>query len=132
MISNVKRLLPGTAVIFVLLLYFFFDARQGGFPACPFYLVTNLYCPGCGSQRALSALLHGDFIDSLSYNPLLIIFLPLFLVAAYFYTRNLFYHDKKRIYLVYSNKFVFAVLILIVCFWTLRNIHGFEWLAPHD
>ena len=131
MISNIKRFFPGTAVIFVLLLYFFFDARQGGFPACPFYLVTNLYCPGCGSQRALSSLLHGDVAASLSYNPLLLIFLPLFLVAAYCYVRNLFAKDKKSVYLVYSNKFVFSVLIFVLCFWALRNVNGFEWLAPH-
>jgi len=124
------KFIPGTAVVFVLLLYFFFDARDGTFPACPFYLLTNLYCPGCGSQRALSALVHGDMTDSLNYNPLLILFLPLFVVAAYYYIRNLFTADKKTAYLVYSNKFVFGILILIICFWVLRNIPAFEYLAP--
>ena len=29
-------------------------------PACPFLSLTGLLCPGCGSARALHALLHGE------------------------------------------------------------------------
>jgi len=128
--TGLIKFIPGTAVIFILLLYFFIDAREGGFPACPFFSITNLYCPGCGSQRALSSLLHGDIRDSLEYNPLISLFLPLFLIAAYYYCRNLFRTDQKAIYLVYSNKFVVTILLVILSFWILRNVKGFEWLAP--
>ena len=41
-------------------------------PKCMFYQWTGLYCPGCGSTRALSALLHGDIRASLHNNVLLI------------------------------------------------------------
>lgn len=41
-------------------------------PKCMFYQWTGLYCPGCGSTRALSALLHGDIGASLHNNILLI------------------------------------------------------------
>ena len=41
-------------------------------PKCMFYQWTGLYCPGCGSTRALSALLHGDIMASLHNNILLI------------------------------------------------------------
>ena len=41
-------------------------------PKCMFYQWTGLYCPGCGSTRALSALLHGDVRASLHNNILLI------------------------------------------------------------
>ena len=41
-------------------------------PKCMFYQWTGLYSPGCGSTRALSALLHGDVRASLHNNILLI------------------------------------------------------------
>lgn len=41
-------------------------------PKCMFYQWTGLYCPGCGSTRALSALLHGDLRASLHNNILMI------------------------------------------------------------
>lgn len=41
--------------------YFFFDpAGSRLFPRCPFLSLTGLRCPGCGSQRALHSLLHGE------------------------------------------------------------------------
>ena len=41
-------------------------------PKCLFHEVTGLFCPGCGNTRALHALLHGQILVSLRYNPLLI------------------------------------------------------------
>lgn len=45
-------------------------------PPCPSEWLTGLFCPGCGSTRALHALLHGDVAAALSYNPLLVLALP--------------------------------------------------------
>ena len=52
-------------------LYYFYDPQGGGFPACPFYQLTGLFCTGCGSQRALHDLLHLDLGSSLGHNLLL-------------------------------------------------------------
>ena len=41
---------------------------------CPFRLVTGLPCPGCGTTRSVAALLDGRLADSLSFNPLGIVF----------------------------------------------------------
>ena len=41
-------------------------------PKCMFHELTGFYCPGCGSTRALSSLLHGDLKSSLHNNLLLI------------------------------------------------------------
>jgi len=38
-------------------------------PACPFHALTGMPCPGCGSTRALVALVRGDFAGALGWNP---------------------------------------------------------------
>lgn len=46
-------------------------ARQGEFP-CFFRLLTGAYCPGCGGTRAVTSLLHGHFLESVLYHPLVL------------------------------------------------------------
>lgn len=40
-------------------------SRSGWLPECLFYKTTGFLCYGCGSTRALHALLHGHWLDSL-------------------------------------------------------------------
>ncbi len=40
-------------------------------PRCVFLEVTGWQCPGCGSQRALAALLHGHPLEAWRYNLML-------------------------------------------------------------
>lgn len=37
---------------------------------CLFHVVTGYYCPGCGGTRSLIYMLHGHFIKSFLYHPL--------------------------------------------------------------
>lgn len=60
-------------------------------PRCLFHTLTGLECPGCGSQRAIHALLRGDFSAAWGYNALVVA--GIFPVAVYIYaeatrTRN--------------------------------------------
>ena len=50
--------------------------RGGILPGCPFHALTGLYCPGCGSCRALHQLLSGHVGAAISYNLLTILALP--------------------------------------------------------
>ena len=62
-------------------LYYNFDPEESVFfPKCPFQLLTGLECPGCGSQRAIHALLHLDILSAFQYNALLIISIPYILL----------------------------------------------------
>jgi hypothetical protein len=37
---------------------------------CPFHAVTGLFCPGCGSLRAMHHILNLRFAPAFSHNPL--------------------------------------------------------------
>ena len=46
------------------------------YPRCPLYVMTGIYCPGCGALRAGHALLHGHVLTALDYNVLFVAALP--------------------------------------------------------
>lgn len=63
-------------VIMLGVIYFFIDPSKYHMLRCPFNALTGLLCPGCGSQRAIHALLHMNISQAFNFNPLLIIALP--------------------------------------------------------
>jgi hypothetical protein len=64
--------LGGLAVV-----YKFRPTEYSFYPQCPVYLSTHWLCPGCGSTRALHALLHFDLRSALHYNALFTLLFPL-------------------------------------------------------
>jgi hypothetical protein len=56
-------------------------ATTAWFPSCPFYAITGWQCPLCGSLRAVHAVLHGAPLAAVTFNPLTIIYLAMWLVA---------------------------------------------------
>lgn len=69
-------LLTGLAAIGAGVLYLSPPSHSWYLPACPIHSVTGLYCPGCGTARALHALLHGRLAEALDANLLLVALLP--------------------------------------------------------
>jgi hypothetical protein len=96
-------------------------ARCSLFPPCPLHFLTGLYCPGCGSLRALHQLLTGNLAGALSLNPLMVLSLP-FLALLYFRPR-----------LSYSLWLPWLALSVILLYGVLRNIPVWPFclLAPH-
>ncbi len=96
------------------------------FPKCTLFQMTGLHCPGCGSTRAVSALVHGRWMDALRFNPLLIIGLPL-LVGGVFYQLK-----RERQGLATSAWFPICVLIVVLVYFIARNVPSptRSWLAP--
>ncbi len=52
------------------------DPYKGQTPDCPFHALTGLWCPGCGSSRAIYSLTHGDVTAAFARNPLMLLALP--------------------------------------------------------
>jgi hypothetical protein len=113
----------------ILLLYFFVEPKNGNLPKCLFHQITGLYCPGCGGQRSLHALLHGNILTAMNYNLLFILLLPLII---YFIIVFLSGKKYKSSSFIYNARFSLVIAIVVVSFWILRNIpvSPFSWLAP--
>ena len=113
----------------ILLLYFFVEPKDGILPKCFFHELTGLYCPGCGIQRSLHALLNGYILTAIDYNLLFILLLPLII---YFILAFVLGKKHPSSSYIYRSAFSFSVVIVVVSFWVLRNIPytPFSWLAP--
>jgi len=60
---------------------------------CPFKYLTGIDCPGCGFQRSVIALMHGDLNKSLSLYPAAI---PLILLSIYVAADGFFKLDNSK------------------------------------
>lgn len=101
-------------------LYYRFDPESGFFPQCLFKVTTGLDCPGCGSQRALHALLRGDIGEAWGYNALFVAELPVIAVLLVLWTLPGRFPRAER--LLYSRTFILAVLAAIIIWTIIRNI----------
>jgi len=113
----------------ILLLYFFVEPKNGNLPKCFFHELTGLYCPGCGGQRSLHALLNGHILRAIDYNLLFIVLLPLIIYFMYMFVTGKKYSKAS---FIYHPKFSFVIAIVVVSFWMFRNIpvKPFSFLAP--
>lgn len=123
------------AVGILLVLYFYNPSTSRFYPVCLFHSLTGFHCAGCGGLRAVHALLNGQLAESISYNPLLIIVGPLFLLAliAKKKLRLLLLSDPKREMRDQIQYFTPAVVITVIGYTILRNLPfpPFCHLAPH-
>ena len=70
------------ALLAAALLLVFPPTRYGFYPRCPINQYFHVLCPGCGSTRALVALLHGSFAEAFRINALTTLLGPIALVYA--------------------------------------------------
>ena len=103
-------------------------SEPGHYPTCPFLFITGRYCPGCGSMRAIHGLAHGDVMAALDQNPLTVLAVP-YLVWAWvgWFLRSR--TGKAKAWLA-PPWVIWALLVVVIAFWVLRNLPGFSWLAP--
>lgn len=104
----------------LLVLYIADPARHSLYPVCYFHQLTGLDCPGCGSQRAIHQLLHGNLLLAFRLNPLLILSLPL---LAFWATRGVLLATKgdRSAFAVPPRWFGWFVAVMIV-FGVVRNL----------
>lgn len=101
------------------------------FPPCPVHVLTGLHCPGCGSTRALGAVVDGEFTRAFRHNALAITFLASVLPWAAWQAWLGLRHDRFATFTL-SRRAGRAIVWTVVLFAALRNLPWppFCWLAP--
>ena len=118
------KFIVGILVLLLVSLYYFFNPTVSNFfPKCPFYSMTGLFCPGCGSQRAIHDMMHLNIFEAINHNALML-FTFTFGIGLYLYSKKKFsgliYHPKSPL-IIFGITFLFGVL---------RNLDRFHFLAP--
>ncbi len=95
------------------------------YPKCAFHWLTGLHCPGCGSTRALHALLHGRLGEALQMNALLVLGIPGLALMVVWQRRYGIGHAAMA-------RLATGIALLVVAFGIVRNIPRppFDLLAP--
>jgi hypothetical protein len=104
------------------------------YPGCQLYTFTGLHCPGCGTTRAVHALLNGRLAQALAYNPLAFIILP---VVSWSIVRSLWTSRRPSTQTDDAPRNRLLPWLLgagLLLYAVLRNIpvHPFTLLAPHE
>jgi uncharacterized protein DUF2752 len=127
------RMLAGlfVAVAGLILLRIFNPATSGIFPPCPLHYLTGWYCPGCGSLRAIHALLHGNLQQAWAMNPLTVVLLP-FLTYGLASEVLMALSGRRFPQPMLSAAAIRGLCTVILLFGVIRNLplHPFNLLAP--
>ena len=106
-----------------MLLYKFPPGTVGFYPSCPLHACTGLLCPGCGATRALAALVHGNLVQALVLNPLVILLLPIVLLyCAEAYRRAAFIKTGEPPWPAIPRAVVPTVLAVAAFFTVVKNL----------
>ena len=92
---------------------------------CIVWVLFGAYCPGCGGTRAVNALLHGHFLQSLWYHPLVLYSVVLYFVFMASWTLAKFglFGVKKGI--AFRAGYLYAMLVIIAVNFVAKNLLKF-------
>lgn len=121
-------------IVFIILsiLYFNYNPEMYSFfPECPFHKFLHLDCPGCGAQRAIHSLLHGNIMKAANHNLLLVLSLPILIIHFVLYIVSLTTGKDHRLKIWQNPLVPKIILFIVICFWIFRNIPfaPFKYLA---
>ena len=124
-------LATSAAVAAVPVLYRFNPLEVHFYPRCPLFVMTGIYCPGCGALRAGHALLHGHLLTALDYNALLVLAAP-FLAYALAAQAIPALTGRRIPVRTLSGREARAVMWVFIAFMLLRNLplYPLSVLAP--
>lgn len=94
---------------------------------CLMHTMTGLYCPGCGGTRAVSFLLHGDFLLSFRYHPLVpyvAVICGWFMISQ---TIERISRHKIRIAMRYRDIYLWIALTIVILNFILKNVLLIGW-----
>lgn len=117
----IKRWGVAVAAALLIALYFLVDPSQATWmPKCMFLSLTGWKCPGCGSQRMIHALLHGDIAAAWSHNPFFMAIIPLLIFLLWLEWKRT---TMPRLYAAVYRPANIIIATTAILLWTLlRNL----------
>lgn len=108
----------------IIFLYYKYDPSYNLLaPKCFFRQLTGLDCPGCGSQRAFHALLHGNLRQAIRYNYFFLYAIP-YLFAMFLCRLFKTYDFFRRGTMILEGRIAITLYLLLYFFWLIfRNIY---------
>lgn len=108
-------------IIAIVVLYYKFDPSNSVFaPKCPFFLLTGYQCPSCGIQRAMHALLNGEFKTALLLNPFLAIGVPYCILLLFTATiKKKPFESLQKV--LHHRYIIWGYIVLFFIWWVVRN-----------
>lgn len=89
---------------------------------CVFHALTGLYCPGCGGTRSFLFLIHGHFIRSFIYHPIVLygaVIYGWFLISQ---TIERFSGHKIKIGMLYHDYYLWIALAIVIINTITKNV----------
>lgn len=117
---SLRGFIIAAVAIAVCVVVYIFDPVGGAFPypRCWIKLLTGYDCPGCGSARALHALIHGRVAEAWAFNPALF-FVVALIVLALMAESNRFPRLRKML----LSPAAAVIIIAAAAVWTVfRNL----------
>lgn len=119
-------LLPALLILFACFIWLYnpLEAENRNFYLfCPLNKLTGIYCPGCGSTRAMEALLHLDILKAIRDNALMVFVLGPITVYSMLkgYLKILFRRDILPP-IVLRKTSIIMIAVIVFIFTILRNI----------
>ncbi len=112
---------------FVLVVKLFHIRLAGGVWECPFHKYFGFDCIGCGSTRALDALLALQPVEAFRYNPFFCLALAAGLIWLILFTRNAF---SKKYHPPFSRQptllFLLILAGVLLLFMVVRNLPFYQ------
>lgn len=112
--------IAAAAIFMVLRHYALHDPLEGHAPRCMFKLITGYDCPGCGSQRALHAVLNGRFAEAWTANPFVFFAAPL---GLFYISLEAVRKRFPQLHVAATNPFLITFFLLATIIFTIiRNL----------
>ena len=127
---NYKRLLLVLLIFIILVIYYFLVRFKIFSIPCPIKWAFHIFCPGCGVTRMLVLASRLKFKEAFTYNQLAFILTPFVIVLGIDGLISYIFEKPVRIINKIPKWIYIAVVILVLIYGILRNVPGFEILAP--
>ena len=121
--------------IWIVYSYIKLEQQEDSFNICLFKRVTSLPCPSCGTIHSIVSILHGDFREALSENPLgfpdllLVAIVPFWILGDLVFRNESFYKIFLRTEEVLRMKgILFALLSVIFMIWLYKLGQALLWI----